>query len=312
MMTASLDAVLEHWRFQGAAVGQMIERENRIFPVEHSGRKFALRLHRPGYRTLNQLRSELGWMAMLAARGLKVPTPEPDPEGNLIARIDGVLTSVLHWVPGRRTGTTGEGPDVADRPGTFRALGAAMASMHEAADAWTAPPGFTRPAWDREGLLGEAPLWGRFWEAHFLGDADRAYLSAFRDRAEADLTGLTDLDHGLIHADLLGENVLVGDAGLYVIDFDDGGWGYRLFDVATSLVKLRGQPDFAELRAALLEGFRSVRAIDTSALPLFMALRACTYLGWLADRWTLPEARTRADRNIAAARHFIDAYTEQR
>ena len=39
-----------------------------------------------------------------------------------------------------------------------------MAAMHNQASAWQPPAGFKRHALDADGLMGEAPFWGPFWE----------------------------------------------------------------------------------------------------------------------------------------------------
>ena len=54
-----------------------------------------------------------------------------------------------------------------------------------------------------------------------------------------------------------------------MIDFDDGGFGFRLFDIATALIKHRVEPDFTDLRAALIEGYHSQRTLDVGALEFF-------------------------------------------
>ena len=43
-------------------------------------------------------------------------------------------------------------------------LGSIMAKMHNHAEHWREPVGFTRHAWDVDGLTGDRPFWGRFWE----------------------------------------------------------------------------------------------------------------------------------------------------
>ena len=305
-------AALAEWGMSKAVLGAVIERENQVCPVDFQGARFALRLHRPGYRSASQLQSELDWMAMLAVAGLNVPAPRPTLTGGLIACVEGQNASMLEWVPGARMGQVGEPLVLEDRCGTFHRLGVGMALLHQASDAWQPPADFVRPAWDADGLIGEVPLWGRFWDAPFLQDADRRLMTDFREAARNDLYALADADFGLIHADLLGENVLVDGAVLHFIDFDDGGWGFRLFDIATSLIKNRGEPDYPDLESALLEGYHSVRPLDVSALPMFKALRACTYIGWLADRWTLPGAPERAIRNTQAARTFVLNYLDQK
>ena len=302
---------LAYWGLTDGVLGPVIERENQVYPVDHKGERFALRLHRPDYRSFAELQSELDWMAMLARAGIHVPRPRPTREGALIASVEGQNTSLLEWVPGVQMGRTGTALDLSDRVGAFRALGIGMAKLHDACDAWQPPEGFTRPAWDAEGLVGDAPLWGRFWDAPYLSAPDRHLMTDFRERAVRDLRALHGADYGLIHADLLGENVLIDGTTQYFIDFDDGGWGYRLFDIATSLIKNRSQPDYADLEAALLDGYHSVRPLDLAALPLFKALRACTYIGWLADRWQQTGAAARAARNTDAARSFIYEYLDQ-
>ena len=158
--------------------------------------------------------------------------------------------------------------DAAHRADIFAALGREAAKLHDASDAWTPPPAFGRAQWDRAGLLGDAPLWGRFWENPRLSPEDAAFFMQFRGVAETDLVAIeSDLDFGLIHADLLGENVLVEGDHISLIDFDDGGWGFRVFEAATALIKWVDAPDYADLRAAFLDGYRSVRQMDVSALP---------------------------------------------
>ena len=72
--------------------------------------------------------------------------------------------------------------------------------------------------------------WGRFWDNPALRPQEQGLLLKVRDclreklahlRAEGD-------DFGLIHADLMRENLLCGPEGLVLIDFDDSGFGFRL------------------------------------------------------------------------------------
>lgn len=88
-----------------------------------------------------------------------------------------------------------------------------MARMHEAADGFSRPAGFERPAWDVAGLLGDAPFWGRFWDCETLSAQDRIYLSRLREDLSVVLADLApQLDQGLIHADLVRENVFCATA----------------------------------------------------------------------------------------------------
>jgi Ser/Thr protein kinase RdoA (MazF antagonist) len=199
---------------------------------------------------------------------------------------------------------------VIDGRAAYRALGQAMANLHLKSDDWTPPPHFSRHAWDLDGLLGEAPLWGRFWENPRLTPAEAALMTQARDKARDQLAALSAPDYGLIHADLVQENVLIGPAmdegGPHLIDFDDGGWGYRLFDMATVLNFILREPDPEPLQAAFTQGYLSTRTIDLTALPLFQTLRALTYVGWIVPRLSEPGADARHTRFIALASRMAE------
>ncbi len=302
MRDVVVDKALAHWRLDGARADLVAARENAVFRVETEDGAFALRLHRVGYRSEAELASELLWMRAAVDAGVDAPRPIPAPDGAALAMIDGVAVDLLSWLDGAPMGRNG---DLVMRDGVeerARDLGVAMARLHVASDAWTPPPGFARPRWDRAGLLGEAPLWGRFWDNPRLTRAERALLTETRRAADARLAAVEDaLDVGLIHADLIPDNVIIRGDGVALLDFDDGGSGFRLFDLATSLNRLEESDRGAALSAALLDGYRSVRAIDLAELPLFQTIRALSYVGWIADRLSEPGAEARSARAIARA-----------
>ncbi|MDQ2090772.1 phosphotransferase enzyme family protein [Marimonas arenosa] len=290
------------WGFDGARVRLAARRENVVFRVATGAGDFALRLHRPGYRSDDELASELDWMHVLAAGGLDVPDPVARPEGGYLATVGEHQVDVLSWVPGAPLGRAGELAGVGDRAVFCRRLGAVMARMHDISDAWERPAAFTRPAWDRDGLLGEAPLWGRFWEHPHLKPAERVLLERVRAAAGPVLARLeAGADYGLIHADLLSENMLRDGDRVFLIDFDDGGWGFRDFDLATFLLRFEDAPDYPELRRALCEGYAVRRQVRQDELDLFLLLRALTYPGWIADRLGEPGAAERSQRAVATA-----------
>ncbi|WP_170406790.1 phosphotransferase enzyme family protein [Ruegeria arenilitoris] len=308
-MTRIVEQALTLWGMDDAEWSLVAARENHVYRVQTGGKSFALRLHRQGLHSDAALRSELQWVIELGAKGVGVPTPVPAKNGRYLHLLDGIQVDMLDWLSGRPLGSTESGIDHDDRTGIFRALGREMAKLHETSDAWTRPDGFARWSWDRAGLLGDAPLWDRFWENPTLSDEDRALFAAFRDTANSHLQQIeSQLDFGLIHADLVRENVMIHGEKLWLIDFDDAGFGFRLFDLATTMLKNLREPDHDALQEALLEGYRSERALDTKHLDLFMALRAVTYVGWISSRMDEDGSQARNTRFIETARGLLTHY----
>jgi Ser/Thr protein kinase RdoA (MazF antagonist) len=299
------------WGLEGCPVALVAARENQVFRVEAPDGPLALRLHRPGYRSRAELASELAWMAALEGRGVKVPRPVPANDGSLCVAVGDTFVDVLTYLEGTPLMKDGGMAQDADPSETAFRLGGTLARLHGISDEWNAPAGFVRPAWDIAGLLGDCPLWGRFWENPALTAEQAELLTEVRSIARRDLSRLEpDLDYGLIHADAVPENVLVGDGAVYLIDFDDGGYGFRLFDLATTVNRLqRHTPDGAAGRR-FLDGYLQDRPIDLRPLPLFRLLRSLTYVGWVIARIDEPGAAARCARFIEEATTQAKTYLE--
>lgn len=287
------------------------DRENTVYEIALAdGARAALRLHRPGYQSLAAIRSELWWMARLADAGVPVPRPVPTRDGQLVAETPGRAASVVSWVEGSQIGD-GATPLESDAPVVAHrhdALGRLIARMHNATDDLSLPPDFERSHWDRAALVGDAPLWGRFWENPALTAAERDLLVTARATADAALARheAEGVDFGLIHADVLRENVLSDGGRLSLIDFDDAGFGYRGYDLATALVQGLEDPMSSVASLALLDGYRAERRLDAPPLgdvALFVALRTFASCGWIVTRAAPhdPRQRVYAHRAVRAA-----------
>ncbi|SPF78879.1 Stress response kinase A [Aliiroseovarius pelagivivens] len=306
-MTQTVEKALDLWGMNGAKWRLIAARENRVFRADHGGKSFAFRLHRAGYRTNAELVSELEWMGAVADGGLHVPAPIRSTSGDYLHVVDDVQIDVLTWLSGAPIGKTGEPLQTADRDDLFFRLGREMARLHKLSDDWTPPNNFTRCHWDRKGLVGDSPLWGRFWENPTLTSEDRELFMRIRDHANAQLEEAeASLDFGLIHADLVRENVMADGDKLQFIDFDDAGFGFRIFDLATTLIKNMREPDYPQLRDALIKGYRSHRPIDTDMLDLFILLRALTYVGWITTRMDEDGSAIRNQRFVTTARELAN------
>lgn len=294
---ALIQASRKHWSLGKAKITLVAARENRVYRVSTPSKTYALRFHRPGYRTLAEVNAELLWMDRLAQNGVLVPQPVKARDNQYVAAFNGTIVDMLYWVEGTPLGKLK--PTVTH----YYQLGCLLARMHTLADQWQPPAEFVRPHWN---LTGDQPTWGRFWENPLLNGQQQQCLSQFRQQAAAQLRSLASADTGLIHADLVPDNVLVNDSDLCPIDFDDGGYGYRLFDVATVTFRSHRICENGQLANAVLDGYCTLRPLDQDLLPLFEALRACTYVGWNIARMHEPDARTRNERFITEALTAID------
>jgi Ser/Thr protein kinase RdoA (MazF antagonist) len=268
--------------------------ENHTYRVEDpgSGRCYALRVHRPGYRTAGQIESELQWVDALREDGAVdtcVPVPAADGERVVAVSVDGLGARhvvLFEWLAGAAPDPEGDAVIAG-----FRTLGAVSARMHAHARAWQPPAGFDRPVWDYERTLGAGGHWGAWQDGLGIGAEERRLLArldaAIAARLEA--YGRGSDRFGLVHADIRLANLLVDDGQVRVIDFDDSGFAWFMYDFATTVSFMEEHPRVPELRDAWLEGYRSVApldAADEAELDTFVMLRRLLLVAWIGSHHT--------------------------
>src|SRR6185369_1025754 len=124
--------------------------ENVTFKVtDREGSAYVLRLHRPGYHTLDELVSERAWIRSLADAGIDVPAAVSARDGRdyvpvtISATGEPRFAGMLRWTEGRLLShVLAETSDDRVVEDYFAQLGALTASMHNQASTWRPPPGF--------------------------------------------------------------------------------------------------------------------------------------------------------------------------
>jgi Ser/Thr protein kinase RdoA (MazF antagonist) len=289
------------------------ESENVTFKVTdaRNGRQYVLRLHRPGYHTLDELESERVWIRALNDSGIGVPVPVAANDGREYVPVEVAATrerrfaGLVRWTEGKvLAGLLEEAPGVGTLQAWFRELGGLIAGLHNQATGWATPETFRRHRLDTAGLMGETPFWGPFWEHPALTPDERSVLLAARDRVcrVLDRYGRDGGIYSLIHADLTPHNVLVDGERLAVIDFDDAGFGWHLYDLAVALVEYQRRADFAAIEQALLDGYRSVRPLPRGTdclLPVFRMIRGMVVIGWYHERPEIDPTRFVRTKDLA-------------
>jgi Ser/Thr protein kinase RdoA (MazF antagonist) len=219
----------------------------------------------------------------------------------------GRFATVVGWIDGVPLGAAGVplAGNADDQTHRHLALGALLARVHTASDRLTLPAEFSRPRWDSDGLVGEAPFWGRFWDHPALHPDEVAIARRARDLLRERLSEAGPI--GLIHADVLRENVLVNGPSLSLIDFDDAGFGYRLYDLGTVLSQNLAEPHLPAIAEALAEGYAATRPLDPAILPAMTLMRCCASVGWTVPRLAPedPIHRSHIARMLKLAAHLL-------
>jgi Ser/Thr protein kinase RdoA (MazF antagonist) len=274
--------------------------ENHTYRVDDpaSGARYALRVHRPGYRTVRQIESELDWMDALESGGIVTPpTPIRAQDGTRVvsaAAPDGQARNVVlfEWLDGEDVEI-----DAGDAAITqYEILGSISARMHRHVRSWRPAPGFTRPRWDYEYSIGPRGHWGAWQDGLGMGPEELHQLQRL-DATIAERLGTYGQGEdrfGLVHADLRLANLLIDGDDVRVIDFDDCGWSWFMYDFATTVSFMEDHPRVPELREAWVRGYRSVAELDAAAeaeLQTFVMLRRLLLLAWIGSHHTFaPEA----------------------
>lgn len=286
---------VDQWDLDVDNIEEVSRSENVVFRLQcRDGGLFVLRLHRPGYHSYDELVSEQTWTAALAASGIDVPVVRPTreglPYGNVQILGQQRWVGVLEWVEGQTMEflieASTDALEIAER---FGQLGEILARMHNQAVDWQPPQRFVRHAVDADGLMGQRPFWGPFWRATMLSETQREKYAALRERIYALLRELqtSRKTYSLIHADLHPDNVVVSDKRLHVIDFDDAGFGWHVYDLAVALKNYEAHADFGSYQRALVSGYRRLRSLDdetVALIPLFLVIRALACIGWIDTR----------------------------
>ncbi|NUR24726.1 MAG: phosphotransferase [Catenulispora sp.] len=227
---------------------------NATFEVRAASMRYVLRVYRTGYRTADQIRSELQFLLTIGtelADDPAVPEPIPDREGALVVETnyggERRYCDLLSWLDGPAH-SAADGLDDA----AVWALGRALGRLHNAGAAFRPSAGFALPRWDADGMFDPAasPFRPTLALEDILTPADRAQFAEIASRTQTtfDVLGRGEDVYGITHIDyILGNCFLSRRAGgwnVSVFDFDDCGWGRN-----ANHCLLTARPDVSETPA---------------------------------------------------------------
>lgn len=274
----------------GASVRLLNLSENATYLVETpAGARTVMRVHREDYHTGNAIGCELAWMKALREEAAVVtPAPVAASDGTVIQTVDHPgLPRPRHVVMFEFV--EGHEPDESqDLVEPFRELGELTARTNVHAIGWQRPANWERLHWDFDHIIGATPNWGDWRAAPAMDKPALALLerqeAAIRRRLQA--FGQGPERFGLIHADMRLANLLVDENGTRLIDFDDCGSGWFMYDFATGVSFIEDHPQLPDMMESWLDGYARVREVtsaDREEMPTFVMLRRMGLLSWVGS-----------------------------
>ena len=292
--------------------------ENTTYLVtdQDSGDLRILRIHRTAYHSKNAILSELGWTkALREDAGVRTPEVLPGRNGDLIHHV------ASEAEPGGRHCVffeflEGEEPDEEKLLPNFPALGEITARMHQHVRAWRRPDGFERFHWNVETIFGATPHWGHWYDGLNFNDERKAIIGRAVDVMSARLRrfGQGPERYNLVHSDMRLANLLLHQGETRVIDFDDCGFSWYLWDLATALSFIEDRSDVPELIEAWLEGYRraaSMSAEDEAEIPTFVLLRRIQLVAWIGSHREVDLAKEMGDDFTVVSCDLAETYLKR-
>lgn len=268
--------------------------ENATYRVDEGGSSTILRVHRLGYHSRDAIRSELAWLdALREDEDIRTPQVIPSRYGSRVVTVPGEVPRdcvMFEFLPGAEPPEHSLVPD-------FERLGQITARMHRHARAWRRPTRFTRFHWDYDAAFGAEARWGRWQDGPGVDVEARAVL----DRLDRELRdrlarfGVAADRYGLIHADLRLANLLVeGEGAPSVIDFDDCGFGWYLYDLGAAVSFIEHDPRVPEMVDSWVCGYRSILDLppeDEAEIWTFIMFRRLLLVAWIGSHSAVDIAR---------------------
>jgi Ser/Thr protein kinase RdoA (MazF antagonist) len=278
--------------------------ENTTYKVTaRNHKKYLLRLHRNDYHSDAAIHEELNWLKALAnSTDLNIPNPVQSKNGIYLEKQATDLMirrgCVFEWTDGRFF-------EKSIRPKHFHRLGEIISELHKS----TKKRKTIRRYWDTNGLIGKNPTFGSLSGLPFVSKRQQQII----DHASTTLQKILNKYEkslpermGLIHADLHLGNILNTGDDVGVIDFDDSGFGFHVYDIVIALMsldrllkRLNRSDQMPRFKDALIEGYSQNGTWDyynEEILPFLTASRRLLMLGWINTRSDNPRLKKLSER----------------
>ena len=242
------------------------------YVIRCANTRYSLRVYRNANNTRDEVDFEVAALNYLHEKGFPVAFPIARKSGGFITEISApegiryVLVSEF---------ATGDMPDF-DSLEDFRRYGESVAQLHTLSDSFETT--HKRPELDLKMFTEKVYYLIAPHVSH--RPKELALLKHCLETARSDIerVGVDGMDYGFCHGDVHGGNAHLHNGVLTHFDFEECGFGFRVFDLATfKWGSVDSSEKGAEQWAAFVEGYKSVREIseaDFQVLDSFILLRS--------------------------------------
>jgi Ser/Thr protein kinase RdoA (MazF antagonist) len=280
---------------------------NLLYEVQSNlGERFILRMAFPGWRTLEDLRSEAAWLAALHEdTDIGAPLVIPALSGAWVLPMTGLgvpdiwYATLMTWINGRLLGHYLTSANL-------ERMGELFARLHIHGKRWLPPSEFTTRRFEAYLSRGEPDVLFRPEVLRNFSEDDRRLFFLARRWVEKEYDNLDRRDLRIIHCDLWHENIKLDHGKLHPFDFEDTIWGFRLHDIAMGMLDLLetvGNIRYHSLLASFRSGYETLLDWPQGNLAVLQLGR----LLWKANfvsRFTPASLRSLCERDAQIFRHF--------
>ncbi len=267
--------------------------ENATFKITTQNNQFILRINHLGYHSTEAILSEIAWIENLYSHHI-VTTAKilKGCNGKKLQKYHDDMTHndyhmiLFEFLSGEHVNETD------DLPQKFYHLGKVTAKLHQHVKQWCYSPDypdyFTRLSWDFDGTIGKNPHWGAWQNAPYMNEDAEILLTQAQQKIADNLQiyGKNADNFGLIHADLRIANFLMEGDDIKIIDFDDSGFGWFMYDLGAAFSFIENHPEKPAMIKKWLEGYQQIHSLttrDIALIPTFIMLRKMVLLGWIGS-----------------------------
>ncbi len=261
---------------------------------------YILRINRPSYHSISELESETRWMDIIRHdTDIHVPEVIKNSKGEYVSGFSestkyGRYYSIFSFISGRDL----QAGSVEELKKNIEAAGMTAAKLHKCTINSDQVRQLPRFCWDYEDLLGANPRWGH-WSFHpLLSEQEKEKIKSFcySIKKKLDEYGKGPNRYGMIHGDLHLSNFIETPDKLYLIDYDDCGYGWFLYECGCTLMQYNDPLE--ELSQSWIRGYTGIRNLsdkDLEMIPVFILMRRIARIGWMASHSSSDTAASVSD-----------------